>query len=122
MIVCADIKAVWLVCLYEMLCAIWYHLLNFKNTHGGVILLLKVTLLHFLNFTNVTKSCTASHVLTKRQKHDILSLYFFPVVYKHTAKLEEALRKEKESHHTNKQGLYFGTVSKDIAIHYLYHL
>lgn len=44
------------------------------------------------------------------ETYDILSLYFFPVVYKHTAKLEEALRKEKESHHTNKQGLYFGTV------------
>ena len=40
---------------YEMLCAIWYHLYNFKNvkkTHGGVLLLVKsqallqVTLLH----------------------------------------------------------------------------
>ena len=32
-----------------MLCAIWYHLYNFKNTkntHGGVLLLVKVTLLH----------------------------------------------------------------------------
>ena len=63
-----------------MLCAIWYHLYNFKNvknTHGGVLLLvklqpkkratlLKVTLLHgcfsrFLNCTNDTKSCNASH-------------------------------------------------------------
>ena len=39
-----------LSCIYEALCAIWYHrLYNFKkvkNTHGGVLLLLKVTLLH----------------------------------------------------------------------------
>ena len=63
-----------------MLCAIWYHLYNLKNvknTHGGVLLLiklqpkkratlLKVTLLdvcfsRFLNCTNDTKSCNASH-------------------------------------------------------------
>ena len=55
-------------------CAIWYHLYNLKNvknTHGGVLLLvkpatlLKVTLLHgcflrFLNCTNGTKSRNAS--------------------------------------------------------------
>ena len=31
---------------YEMLCAIWYHLHNFKNvknTHGGVLLLVELT-------------------------------------------------------------------------------
>lgn len=49
-------------------------------------------------------------------------LSFFLVVYKHTEKLEEVLRKEKENHHTNKQGLYFGTVQKDIVMHYLYFL
>ena len=53
---------------YVILCAIWYHLYNFKNvknTHGGVLLLvkcrvqlanlLKVTLLHgcFARFKNV---------------------------------------------------------------------
>ena len=50
-------------------CAIWYHLcnlINVKNNHGGV-LILKLTLLHgcfscFLNCTNGTKSCNASHV------------------------------------------------------------
>ena len=57
-------------------CAIWYHLYNFKsvkNTHGGVLLLvpvtlLKVTLLHgcfsrFLNCTNGTKSRNASRMV-----------------------------------------------------------
>ena len=47
-----------------MLCAIWYHLdnlKNVKNVHEGVLLLLKVTLLHgcflrVLNCTNGTKS------------------------------------------------------------------
>ena len=59
-----------------MLCAIWYHMYNLKNvknTHGGVLLLvkpatlLKVTLLHgcfprFLDCTNDTKSRKASHI------------------------------------------------------------
>ena len=58
-----------------MLCAIWYHLYDFKNvknTHGGVLLLvlwsatlLKVRLLHgcftrFLNCKDDTKSRKAS--------------------------------------------------------------
>ena len=61
---------------YVMLCAIWYHLYNLKNvknTHGGVLLLvkpatlLKVTLLRgcfsrFLNCANGTKSNKASHM------------------------------------------------------------
>ena len=68
------------VFLIVMLCAIWFHfyiLKNVKNTHGGVLLsvklqapatLLKVTLLHghfsrFLNCTNGTKSRNASHIL-----------------------------------------------------------
>ena len=62
-----------------MRCAIWYHLYNLKNvknTHGGVLLLvklqalatlLKVTLLHgcfscFLNCTNGTKSLNPSQM------------------------------------------------------------
>ena len=58
-----------------MLCTIWYHLYNLKNvknTHGGVLLLvklqaLKVTLFHgcfsgFLNYKNDTKSRKASHI------------------------------------------------------------
>ena len=57
-----------------MLCAIWYHLYNFKNvknTHVRVLLqpaiLLKVKLLHgcfscFLNSTNGAKSRKASHI------------------------------------------------------------
>ena len=28
--------------IYVMLCAIWYHLYNFKNTHGVVLLLVKL--------------------------------------------------------------------------------
>ena len=62
-------------------CAIWYHfhnLKNVKNTHGGVLLLvklqakclqLKVTLIRgcfsrFSNCTNGTKSCKTSHLVT----------------------------------------------------------
>ena len=61
---------------YVMRCAIWYHLCNLKNvknTHGGVLLLvklqaLKVTLLHgcfscSLNCTYGTKSRKASHII-----------------------------------------------------------
>ena len=56
-----------------MLCVIWYHLYNFKNvknTHGGVLLLLKVSVLHgccsrFLNCANGTKLRKASHILKK---------------------------------------------------------
>ena len=52
---------------YIMRCAIWYHLYNLKNaknTHGGVLILVK---LHgcfscFLNCTNATKSRNASHM------------------------------------------------------------
>ena len=58
---------------YVVRCAIWYHLCNLKNvknTHGGVIILvklLKLTLLHgcfsrFLNCTSDTKSRNASHI------------------------------------------------------------
>ena len=50
-----------------VLCAIWYHshnLINVKNTHGGVLLLLKITLLHgcfsrFLNCAHGIKSRNA---------------------------------------------------------------
>ena len=64
---------------YVMLCAIWYHLYNLKNvknTHGEVLLLvklqflLKVTFLrgyfsHFSNCTNGTKSRNTSLILMK---------------------------------------------------------
>ena len=36
--------------------AIWYHLYNSKNTHGGVLLLVKFQASRFLNCTNDTKS------------------------------------------------------------------
>ena len=59
-----------------VLCAIWYHLSNLKNaknTHGGVLIivklqtLLKCTLLHgfmsrFLNCTNSNKSLNVPHI------------------------------------------------------------
>ena len=54
--------------IYEMLCAIWYHLRNLKNvknTHGGVLFLVKLTLFHGClhvfqsNCTNGTKSRNA---------------------------------------------------------------
>ena len=55
----------------EMLCTIWYHLYNLKNlknTHGGVLLLLKVALLHgcfshFLNCRNSNKLHKASNII-----------------------------------------------------------
>ena len=56
-----------------MRCAIWYHLYsleNVKNTHGGVLILIKLGswvflqgyFLRFLNCTNGTKSRNAPHV------------------------------------------------------------
>ena len=59
------------IALSVLLCAIWYHLYNFKNVkniHGEVlILVLKVTLVlgcfsYFLNCTNGTKSRNALHI------------------------------------------------------------
>ena len=64
-----------LECCYEMLCEIWYHLYNLKNlknTHGGLLLFVKlqaekVKLLHwcfsrFLNCTSGIKSRKAFHI------------------------------------------------------------
>ena len=44
-----------------MRCAIWYHLYNVENTHGGVLILVKLheCFSHFLNCTNGTKSRNA---------------------------------------------------------------
>ena len=61
-----------------MRCAIWYHLYNLKNVknnHGGVLLSLKVTLLHVrfsssLNRTTDTKSRNASHIAKSRQQYN----------------------------------------------------
>ena len=69
---------------YVMRCAIWYllyNLKNVKNTHGGVLFLvkgtlLKGTLLHgcfsrFLNCTNDSKSRNASNIYFDSEKdHD----------------------------------------------------
>ena len=46
------------VIIFEMLCVIWYRLYNFnnmKNTHGGMLLLLKLQALAFLAFFNLHK-------------------------------------------------------------------
>ena len=56
-----------------MCCTIWYHLHILKivkNTHGGVLLLVKVTLLHrcFLRFLNV-------QMLLNRATHHILEYW-----------------------------------------------
>ena len=78
---------------YVMRCAIWYHLYNLKNlknTHGGVLILVKLpatllksTLLHgcfsrFLNCTNGTKSRSASHIpnVPKPQNLDLATGLF----------------------------------------------
>ena len=47
-----------------MVCAIWYHFYiskNMKNTHGGVLLLIKLQAKVFLNCKNSTKSRKVSH-------------------------------------------------------------
>ena len=79
----------WHTCPYKTLCAIWYHLYNFKNvknTYEGVLLLvklqaslLKLTLLHwfffscFLNCKNGTK---ASHISKKKKKTvNVISIF-----------------------------------------------
>ena len=79
---------------YVVRCVIWYHMYNLKNvknTHGGVVLsvklqallqvstLLRVTLLHwcfsrFLNCTNGTKSRKASQIFTKNLIHRCLTV------------------------------------------------
>ena len=50
-----------------------------KNTHGGVLLAVKVTLLHgcfspFLNCTNSTKSRNASHTKAPKCFHNIFEV------------------------------------------------
>ena len=65
-----------------MCCAIWYHLYNLKNvknTHGGVLILVKLQALklallhgyfsHFLNCANGTKSCNASQMCDRVWVH-----------------------------------------------------
>ena len=70
-----------LFCIYMWCCSIWYHLYNLKNlknTHGGVLLLVKLqtsacnftksnappwVFSRFLNCTNSTKSRIASHTI-----------------------------------------------------------
>ena len=62
--------------IYVVRCAIWYYLYNLtnvKNTHGGVLLLLKVTLLYgcfsrFLNCGHGTESRNAPHNHEKIRK------------------------------------------------------
>ena len=74
-------------------CAIWYYLYNLKNvknTHGGVLILvklqteavsatlLKLTILHgcfsrFLNCTNSTKSCHAPHITIQNLKFRLIN-------------------------------------------------
>ena len=70
-------QSLWRTIIFVIRCAIWYHLYsleNVKNTHGGVLILvklqatlLKLTLLHgcfsgFLNCINDTKSRNALHM------------------------------------------------------------
>ena len=78
-----------------MLCAIWHHLYNLKNvknTHGGVLLLiklqaLKITILHgrfsrFLNCTNGTKLRKSFHMrfLQMQVLH-----YAFTLIFDHVS-------------------------------------
>ena len=67
---------------YVIFCAIWHNLCNLKNvknTHGGALLLVKVTLLHgyfsrFSNCKNGTKSRNASYMIQRRQDQVIVAL------------------------------------------------
>ena len=62
---------------FMIFCTIWYHLHNFKNVksiYGGVLPLVKVTLLHgcfshFLNCTNGTKSLWPRNRLISWKKY-----------------------------------------------------
>ena len=66
-------------------CAIWYYLYNLnngKNTHGGILLLVKVTLLHecfrrLENSTNRIKSRKALQIITTRYNSPRNRSYFF---------------------------------------------
>ena len=70
---------------FVMCCAIWYHfhnLKNMKNNHGGVLLLVKVTVLQgcfspFLNYMDSIKLRQASHLDTfkKLLKHFMAPFY-----------------------------------------------
>ena len=72
---------------YVMLCPIWHHLYilkNVKNTHGGVLLLVKLqdffntlpqVFSTFLNCTNDTKSCNASHMFKVNNKRRHASVF-----------------------------------------------
>ena len=78
--------------LYEMLCAVWYHLYNLKNVknaHGGVLLLLKLQVtksntppwafLTFFNCTNGTKLRKASHISNQSiNLESLMSWWVFP--------------------------------------------
>ena len=63
-----------------MHCAIWYHFYSLKNvinTHGGVLISVKLTLLHgcfsrFLNCPNGTKSLNASHICNLRASYSFI--------------------------------------------------
>ena len=65
-------------------CAIWYYLYNLnngKNTHGGILLLVKVTLLHecfrrLENSTNRIKSRKALQIITTRSQLSTKQILF----------------------------------------------
>ena len=66
-----------------MRCAIWCHLYNLKNvknTHGGVLILVKLTFLHgyfshFLNCANGTKSCNASKIRSESRSQSRIVIW-----------------------------------------------
>ena len=79
---------------YVMHCSIWYHLYNFKilkNTHGGVLILVKLCRLKpatlikltlhrwwfscFLNGTNGTKSRNAPHIRAEAPSKELTSIH-----------------------------------------------
>ena len=62
-----------------MFCAIWYKLYNLKNvknTHGEVLLLVKLQARNLLNCTNVTKSRNASHIAVHSEQDLFNKTYF----------------------------------------------
>ena len=59
-----------------MLCAIWYHFYNLKhvqNTHGGVLLLVKLQTEAFFTFFKLDKWCQNTQSITGTYQIEILS-------------------------------------------------
>ena len=71
------------ICAYWMCCAIWYHLYNLKNTHGGVFLLKPATLLnvtplhvcfHVFLIVQMVRNRTTHHICNRKWTKELVWL------------------------------------------------